>query len=133
MKTARDNSAVVVSVTPEGSAVALLCGIRKQVGVAMLILCAVFNLLDLVTTLLAVTRGFVETYLPSILIMDTVGPLGYAAAKVGFSILLLWNARTVWSSLDRLSAKSGLAVLVMCSVLLVAVASAVFNNLAILQ
>lgn len=131
-KLARENSGAGDSLGFGWSIANPLYDNRKQVAAGLLILYAAFNLLDLFTTALALANGFVEANLPSLMIMGATGSLGYALAKLGYSLLLLWNARFLWRRLDRMSMRASLVILVLCFVMLVAGTSTVVNNVAVL-
>lgn len=105
---------------------------RGQLGAALLALCAVFNTLDLITTSIALARGFTEEYPPSLIIMEATGPFGYSLAKIGFSFLLLGGAWFMWRRLDRLSPRESFLVLTLCLLVLAVTVCPVVNNVAAL-
>ena len=103
-----------------------------QIAATLLTACAVLNSLDLITTFMGLARGLVEAYLPSILIMQATGFLGYALIKICFSILLLGNGWYMRRKLGRLTAREAAFVLGFCLALLALIASPVVNNLAVM-
>ena len=129
---ARENLGIDDGLRPSWLAANRLYTNRKRIGTAALVLFAVFNLLDLATTSFALANGFREAYLPSLVIMGAAGSLGYAVAKIGYSLLLVWCARLVWRRMDRMGTKSSLAILTLCLATLAVIISAVVNNLAVL-
>ncbi len=105
---------------------------RRGAVVALLAVAAGLNLIDLASTYVALSKGFVETYTISSMVMGTTGMLGYGLAKVAFSLLLLWNARRFVNRLDRIGKKTSLVVLCLCFAAFAMYVAPVANNLYLL-